>query len=771
MSASINQNSNSSQKRIKKLPPLLVNQLAAGEVVTRPASVVKELIENALDAGARHIDVRITQGGMGSIEVRDDGEGIHPDDMVMAVTRFATSKIADVAHLQGIATLGFRGEALAATAAVSRLTLTSCADQSGIGRELNVAGILEDTPELVPVVHPQGTTVIVRDLYFNVPARRGNLKSISTEYAHIEMVVKQLALVASNVSFSLWHNDKRRFHLEAIDIDYQDMSVNPLAGQVSGQNTTDHHSTVSNNNHYHDSNNNRLCHPDVITDTNNDSSSSDDNSADKHSDGYSVGHKDSPNKDILSTSNTHQSALMQAVLARLMAVLPATHDQAEVLHSDNLEPIALNLEGLLKQQATWPQPNNDSSSIGSRDNVNNTNSTRNDGFIGITGLLIPSAKSLTNAAYKLIYINGRLVKDRRIAQCLRECTNSVEGLQSLGYVLFFNVPTAWLNINVHPSKQCVKVQNLANIVAHLQVGVSAGLQRWKNRQHELAQQQLRKQQEQINQHSNLSDNTHLDDAQHAQPYSQPQQTPNKLSAVTQSNRDYRRNYQTDIEYSRSNASAMVGSVTGSFDSSKDIDTFKSVDALSVSEPLQSYQAHNNNPQLSAHALHQQTQNKQSLDEQTLAAEVQCLFVGPLDSNLEMTDCADDSSKDVITEPYVLLLIKEVLYVYSEQGVLSALDNSQLLGSLNTKHFNLSNTDLSESDLNQTDLSSTEHTSAAIQSYAHYHQADTSAKQQLINKWLQQIITTNQTKDSQLNQLTNNALGKLSLAQLMSQMLS
>lgn len=206
----------SETNRIKKLPPLLVNQLAAGEVVTRPASVVKELIENAIDAGAKNIDIRITQGGMGVIEVSDDGCGIHPDDMIMAVTRFATSKIADVAHLQGIATLGFRGEALAATAAVSRLTLTSCSDDSGIGRELNVAGILDDTPKLTPVVHARGTMVTVRDLYFNVPARRGNLKSISTEYAHIEMVVKQLALVASDVSFNLWHNDKRRFNFESI---------------------------------------------------------------------------------------------------------------------------------------------------------------------------------------------------------------------------------------------------------------------------------------------------------------------------------------------------------------------------------------------------------------------------------------------------------------------------------------------------------------------------------------------------------------------------
>ena len=127
--------------RIKKLSPLLINQLAAGEVVTRPAAVVKELLENAIDAGATNIDVSITQGGMGTIEVVDNGTGIHPDDMVMAITRHATSKVADVANLHGITTLGFRGEALAAMAAVSRLSLTSSHDESGIS-----FGVSSSTP-------------------------------------------------------------------------------------------------------------------------------------------------------------------------------------------------------------------------------------------------------------------------------------------------------------------------------------------------------------------------------------------------------------------------------------------------------------------------------------------------------------------------------------------------------------------------------------------------------------------------------------------------
>lgn len=379
----------SASNRIKKLPPLLVNQLAAGEVVTRPASVVKELIENAIDAGAKHIDIRITQGGMGIIEVSDDGCGIHPDDMIMAVTRFATSKIADVAHLQGIATLGFRGEALAATAAVSRLTLTSCSDDSGIGRELNVAGILEDIPQLLPVVRSKGTTVTVKDLYFNVPARRGNLKSISTEYAHIETVVKQLALVASDISFTLWHNDKRRFNFESIA------------------------------------------------------------SADKSS-AYSV-----------SGSEAMKPTVMQSVLARSMALIPTSHDQAELFSDSNLQPININLEGLLPQSA-WQQ--------GAEERL------------AITGFLIPSPRTLSSANYKLIYINGRLVKDRRIAQSIRDTAANLPGINSLGYVLFFNLPKAWLNLNVHPSKQCIKIQNLANVMAYLEVGVRDGLQLWQNRQ-------------------------------------------------------------------------------------------------------------------------------------------------------------------------------------------------------------------------------------------------------------------------------------------------
>ncbi len=208
------QNSPIQNSRIHKLSPLLINQLSAGEVVTRPASVVKELLENAIDAGADKITISITQGGMGLIEVSDNGSGIHPDDMLMAVTRHATSKVADVEHLHGICTLGFRGEALASISAVSRLTLTSSHDNSGVGRCLSVAGQI-DQPDITPVVCPQGTTVTVRDLYFNVPARRGNLKSIATEYAHIEAVVCHVALVYANIQLQLYHEGKCRLNLPA----------------------------------------------------------------------------------------------------------------------------------------------------------------------------------------------------------------------------------------------------------------------------------------------------------------------------------------------------------------------------------------------------------------------------------------------------------------------------------------------------------------------------------------------------------------------------
>ena len=360
---------NSSSIRIKKLSPLLINQLAAGEVVTRPAAVVKELLENAIDAGASNIEVHITQGGMGMIEVVDDGVGIHPDDMVMAITRHATSKVADVANLHGITTLGFRGEALAATAAVSRLTLTSSHDDSGIGRQLQVAGILDDRPKLLPVVHNRGTTITVKDLYFNVPARRGNLKSIATEFNHIETIVREVALARADAALTLFHDNKKRLSLSARSIDSSHDSANRLP------------------------------------------------------------------------------------LSRL--------EQATgLLLTDNALEIAIDLSSLMQQPIEY------------------IDHKYSDSQASISGWLWPITDS-KDTLPKLLYVNGRLVKEPIVSNQLRQLAHSA-GLSSLGYALYFDMPTEWLNINVHPSKQRIKISPLNNIMAHLSHAIRARLKTLSN---------------------------------------------------------------------------------------------------------------------------------------------------------------------------------------------------------------------------------------------------------------------------------------------------
>lgn len=341
---------NHSNTRIKKLSPLLINQLAAGEVVTRPAAVVKELLENAIDAGATNIEVHIAQGGMSMIEVVDNGVGIHPDDMVMAITRHATSKVADVANLHGIMTLGFRGEALAATAAVSRLTLTSSHDDSGIGRQLQVAGILDDTPKLLPVVHNRGTTITVRDLYFNVPARRGNLKSIATEFGHIETIVREVAMARADITLTLFHDNKKRLSLSA---------------------------SASNNN-------NRL----------------------------------------------PLSRLEQAVGTSL---------------TESAIEVAVDLSSLIEHTKDYHKSAHS--------------------HAGISGWLWPMHEQ-KDSFPKLIYVNGRLVKEALISNQLRQLAQEAQ-LIGIGYALYFDLPTEWLNINVHPSKQRIKISPLNNIMAHL----------------------------------------------------------------------------------------------------------------------------------------------------------------------------------------------------------------------------------------------------------------------------------------------------------------
>lgn len=362
---------NPSNSRIKKLSPLLINQLAAGEVVTRPAAVVKELLENAIDAGASNIEIRITQGGMGMIEVLDNGTGIHPDDMVMAITRHATSKVADVANLHGITTLGFRGEALAATAAVSRLTLTSSHDDSGIGRQLQVAGVLDEVPKLLPVVHQRGTTITVKDLYFNVPARRGNLKSIATEFGHIETIVREVALARADVALTLFHDNKKRLSLSS-----RAMSAN------------DNDNTNSSNN------------------------------------------------------NAHRLPLSRLEQA---TGLPLT---------DNALEISIDLTSLMQLP---------------KDYVNNNFA----GQANINGWLWLSNDSQSTFP-KLIYVNGRLVKEALISNQLRQLAQSAQ-LAGIGYALYFDLPTDWLNINVHPSKQRIKISPLNNIMAHLSHAIQAKL--------------------------------------------------------------------------------------------------------------------------------------------------------------------------------------------------------------------------------------------------------------------------------------------------------
>lgn len=351
--------------RIKKLSPLLINQLAAGEVVTRPASVVKELLENAIDAGATDIEVHITQGGMGKIEVIDDGVGIHPDDMVMAIIRHATSKVADVAHLQGINTLGFRGEALAATAAVSRLTVTSSHDNSGIGRQLQVAGILAEMPNLLPVVHHHGTTITVKDLYFNVPARRGNLKSIATEFAYIETIVRDVALAHADVTITLYHDQKKRLFLPA------------YAPVITGE------------------------------------------------------------QRLLPLSRLEQALGINLSNTAIDIVLDLTH---------TLLPKADSVEYHYAKQP-----------------------------IKISGWLWPAYETSLSLP-KLLYVNGRLIKESVISNTLRQIARNAQ-LNDMGYALYFELPAEWLNVNVHPAKQRIKITPLNNIMAHLSHTVSLTLKK------------------------------------------------------------------------------------------------------------------------------------------------------------------------------------------------------------------------------------------------------------------------------------------------------
>jgi DNA mismatch repair protein MutL len=193
--------------RIHLLSPRLANQIAAGEVVERPANIVKELVENALDAGARHIDVEAEQGGIKLLRIRDDGCGIDKDDLALSLSRHATSKITTLDDLEAVSSLGFRGEALASISSVTRLTLTSHEQSADTAWQVSAEG-RDMIANISPAAHPVGTTVEVRDLFFNTPARRKFLRTEKTEFSHLEEYLKRLALSRYDVAFSLRHNQR-----------------------------------------------------------------------------------------------------------------------------------------------------------------------------------------------------------------------------------------------------------------------------------------------------------------------------------------------------------------------------------------------------------------------------------------------------------------------------------------------------------------------------------------------------------------------------------
>jgi DNA mismatch repair protein MutL len=221
---------------IQQLPSHLINQIAAGEVVERPASVVKELVENSLDAGARSVQVDILAGGQKLIRVRDDGVGIPADELALALSRHATSKISSLDDLEAVVSLGFRGEALPSIASVARLVLSSRAIGADSAWQVEVDnGAIS---ERRPAAHPEGTTVEVHDLFYNTPARRRFLRTERTEFGHVEKWVRRLALARPDVAFVLTHNRRTVFELRpAATPDQQQQRLARLCGETFAEQT------------------------------------------------------------------------------------------------------------------------------------------------------------------------------------------------------------------------------------------------------------------------------------------------------------------------------------------------------------------------------------------------------------------------------------------------------------------------------------------------------------------------------------------------------
>jgi DNA mismatch repair protein MutL len=224
------------QSRIRKLSNLVANQIAAGEVVERPAAVLKELLENSIDAGAQSIEISATNGGINLIKVQDDGIGIVKEDLALAFAQHATSKISAITDLEAITSLGFRGEAIASIAAVSRLEIISKPATQAYAYK---AAINADDCSIEPYSHPNGTSVIMQDLYYNIPARKKFLRSERSEFLHLDDVFKRIALSNFGVDFKFKHNQKSIYLLKAcIDINMQGKRVAELCGNYFMQHSS-----------------------------------------------------------------------------------------------------------------------------------------------------------------------------------------------------------------------------------------------------------------------------------------------------------------------------------------------------------------------------------------------------------------------------------------------------------------------------------------------------------------------------------------------------